>query len=279
MDRPAPSRPPVPAPARARRSAPARALACAAALPIAAAGGSAKDAVTYEEVPPAEELYQQGLEILEGRNILGVYRLVNYNRAIETFQTIIDNYPYSEFAVKAELRIADAYFDDERWDEALSYYRDFAELHPNHEKVPYTLLRAALCHYAQVESANRDQTSTRNALEALEDLIRRYPYAEETREGEELLRELRTRLARSIMDVGDFYKRRGDHQAAAERYRSVVDGFPGLGLDAEALFNLGLCYEKMKREDEARRLFLVIVENYRNTDIARQAEDHIAAAN
>ncbi|MGH0037630.1 MAG: outer membrane protein assembly factor BamD [Myxococcota bacterium] len=276
MRDPVPSHPtPLPTPRRPRTH---RLAAVALALLVACASSN-DELPMFEEVPPAEDLYAEGMQILEGVNILWIYRWVNYQKAIERFQTVIDNYPYSDIAVQAELRIADSYFADGRWDEALSYYRDFADLHPNHEKVPYTMLQAALCHNAQVESPNRDQTPTREALEALEKLIRRFPYSPETREGEELMRDLRARLARSIMDVGDFYLDRRDYQAAAARYRSVLDGYPGLGLDAEALYKLGVSYENMQRNDEALRLFLVIVENFRDSDIADQAADHIAAAN
>ena len=239
--------------------------------------GCAKQDPTFEEVPPADELYSRGMKTLEGRRVLLILPVVDYNKAIESFQTIIDNYPYSEFAVKAELRIADAYFEDGRYDEALSYYRDFGDLHPQHEKLPYTILRSALCHYNQIRSVNRDQTSTREALALLNQLVRSHPFAEQTRRGEELLRELRIRLARNVMETGDFYLKRDEHQAAAQRYRDLLDTYPGLDLDAEALYKLGICYENMRRQDEALRLFQVIVENYQNTSIAVDAADRIAA--
>jgi outer membrane protein assembly factor BamD len=239
----------------------------------------ASDTTSFEDVPPADELYAEGLQILEGWKILWVYRVVNYNKAIETFQAIIDNYPYSDYAVKAELQIADAYFADKRWDEALSYYRDFGDLHPQHPKVPYTVLRSAQCHYEQIGTVDRDQTSAREALHFLETLLRNYPYAPETREGEEMMHELRTRLAKNVLQTGDFYLKRDEYQAAAERYRTVLNVYPGLGLDAEALFKLGVCYENLKRADEALRLFHVIVENFSDTLHAKEARRHIAAAN
>jgi outer membrane protein assembly factor BamD len=138
------------------------------------APGCAKPPPAFEEVPPADQLYAEGLETLEGRRILGLYRHVNYTTAIETFQAIIDNYPYSDYAVLAEIKIADAYFDDGKYEEALSYYRDFGDLHPQNEKVPYTIFRAALCHRRRVKSPNRDQTATRDALIFLDQLLSRY---------------------------------------------------------------------------------------------------------
>ncbi len=239
----------------------------------------AKEEPLFVEVPPAEELYETGLEILKGRRVYFLFPTVDYDAAIEIFQTIIDNYPYHELAVQAELRIADSYFEDQRYDEALSYYRSFSDLHPQHERVPYTVLRSALCHYQQIHSINRDQTATREAQIYLEKLIRNYPYAAETREGEALLRALRTRLSRNMMQMGDFYLKRDEFQAAAERYRTVLNVYPGLGLDAEVLFKLGVCYENMMRKDEARRLFHVVVANYPKSDIARLASERIAESN
>jgi outer membrane protein assembly factor BamD len=239
----------------------------------------ASDEPDFEDVLPADELYAEGLEILEGWRLLWVYPIINYTKAIETFHAIIDNYPYSDYAVKAELQIADAYFEDGRFDEALSYYRDFGDLHPQHDRVPYTILRSAKCHYEQISSIDRDQSSTREALHFLELLLRDHPYAPEAAEGETMLHGLRTRLSQNVLEIGDFYLRRREFQSAAERYRTVLNSYPGLGHDAEALFKLGVCYENLKRQDEALRLFHVLVENFGSTRHARAAADHIAAAN
>ena len=273
---------PLPDPFRARNSAIGPALRVGVGVGISLAalllGGCATDTATFEDVKPAEELYADGLEILKGRRILWIFPNVDYDAAIEKFQSIIDNYPYSDYEERAQLKIADAYFDDDRFEEALSFYQDFADLHPQHEKVPYALLRAAQCHYNQVESIDQDQTATFEATNALEKLIRNHPYAEETREGEEMMVSLRTRLAQNMLQIADFYLDRTHWQSAAARYRRVLDEYPGLGMDAKALYRLGVCLENMRREDEALRLYHVVVENYAETDAARRARARIARA-
>ncbi|MAI79791.1 MAG: hypothetical protein CL917_12670 [Deltaproteobacteria bacterium] len=253
-------------------------LALGLSLVLLLTAGCSKDVMLFEDVPPANELYEKGVRQLNGRRILGIYTWVNYNKAIETFQTIIDNYPYSEYETEAQLRIADAYFRDHRYDEALSYYRDFGDLHPQNPKVPYTILRSALCHYNQISSIDRDQTPTREALKYLEMLTSRYPYDPETRKGEIILQQLRTQLADNMMEIGDFYLRRTQYQSAAMRYRTVLDDYPGLGMDAESLFKLGICYENMKRTDEALRLYHVVLENFSSSKMAEQAAERIARA-
>ncbi len=246
------------------------------ALLLALLGGCKSPPPAVQEVPPADELFAKAEKTLEGRRILGI-RWVDHQEAIETFQTIIDNYPYSEFAVRAELAIADTYFDDDKWEEALSYYRDFADLHPGHEKVGYAIHRAALCHEQQVYAPTRDQAHTRDSLVFLDRLLRDHPDSEHADEAERLWRSLRTRLAQQILGIADFYRKRSEWEAAAERYRSLLNEYPGLGLDAEALYKLALCYWEMDRRVEAERILLAIVQNYRDSDFAADARSRLAA--
>ena len=247
-----------------------------ALLCLALVCGCSSPPPTFEDVPPAQELYADGLAELGDGSDAWYWPLGDNTDAIETFQSIIDNYPYSEYAVLAELAIADAYFRDEQYEEALSYYRDFTDLHPQNEKVPYAIYRAALCHYHQIRSPNRDQTATRLALEFLDDLLARHPYSEYADPGEELWRELRLTLARQVANIGDFYMARQEWESGAERFRALLNEYPGLGLDAEALYKLGVCYSEMNRVDEAESIFQAVVQNYRDTDVARDAADRIA---
>ena len=233
----------------------------------------------FAEIPEADVLYEEGNAILDNPSRLLGLDMTDYQEAIDSFQEIVDNYPYSDYAVLAELRIADAYYEMERWDEALSYYRDFSELHPDNPRVPYSLFRTALSYYAQVGADNRDQTPTRQALSALDDVITKYPYSPEAGEAEVLWKELRTKLGAHVLHIGDFYLDRLEYQAAANRFRSVLNEFPGLGLDAEALYKLGVCYQNMERGEEAQQIFEVILENYDGTEIAEAAQDLIPAAN
>jgi outer membrane protein assembly factor BamD len=250
----------------------------ALALSVGLSGCASTGGDEIVEVASADRLYEEGVAELEDESSLLGVNFKNYQGAIDKFQDIIDNYPYSEYAVLAELRIADAHFAQSRWEEALGYYRDFAQLHPDHEKVPYTMLRTALCHERQSEKSVRDQTQTREAVAALDQLILRYPNAPETAEAEELWKKLRRKLAKQALQVGDFYFQREEYQSAANRYRSVIDEFPGLGLDADALFKLGQAYSRMHRDDDARELFEVILENYPASNVAGAARDQIPSA-
>jgi outer membrane protein assembly factor BamD (BamD/ComL family) len=80
------------------------------------------------------------------------------------------------------------------------------------------------------------------------------------------------------MQVADFYFDQEEYPSAADRYRELLNEYPGLGLDADALYKLGVCYTRMNREDEANKIFQVILENYKGTDVAEAAADLVPEA-
>jgi outer membrane protein assembly factor BamD len=252
-------------------------LALCAVLAAACAGAPPPE--KFEDLPSAEDLYKQGQkQLADEQHGFHFFLKTDHGKAIETFQNIIDNYPYSEQAVLAQLAIADAYYESEKYDEAISYYKDFIELHPEHKQVPYAMYQQGMSYYKQSRDAQRDQTATREALANFDRLLARYPHSEQAAQAEEKWKELRTRLGQSMMNVANYYYGLDEYPSAAERYRELLNEFPGLGLDAEALYKLGLCYTKMNREDEARKIFQVILENYRGTDVAEAAADLVPDA-
>jgi outer membrane protein assembly factor BamD len=230
----------------------------------------------FEEVAPAEHLWSEGNKILAGRSILGVYRYVDYAGAIEKFQAIVDNYPNSDYAIRAELAIADAYFSNGKYDEALTYYRDFSDLHPQHEKVPYTLWQAAQCHERRALAPGRDQAATRDAIVFLDRLLLKHPHSSYAQPAEELWRQLQSRLATNVELIADFYFARGEYEAASERYRALLNGYPGLGFDPRVLYKLGQCYSQLQRSDEADRIFRTLVAQYSDSEFATRARRQLA---
>jgi outer membrane protein assembly factor BamD len=127
-----------------------------------------------------------------------------------------------------------------------------------------------------MHSTNRDQTATREALLHLDRLLAKYPHSPEARQAEIMWRDLRTHLAENVVEIAEFYLKREEYESAAERYRSLLNEYPGLGLDAEALYNLGVCYQEMRRIEEAERIFQSIVQNYRDSEYAGEAAERIA---
>ena len=77
--------------------------------------------------------------------------------------------------------------------------------------------------------------------------------------------------------IAEFYMRRDEWESAASRWRTLLNEYPGLGLDAEALYQLAVCYTEMNRIEEADNIFQAIVQNYQDSEWADDAQQRIAA--
>ena len=159
----------------------------------------------------------QGIEDLQKKK---------FEDAIETFEKVRDRYPYSEQAMLAQIKLADAYFYDKKYDEALQAYKEFEKLHPTNKAMPYCIYREALCFYMQRSTIDRDQTFTTKAMDEFSRLKKKYPQCEYLPKVEELSAKCRQDLAEHEYYVAQFYFKTGHYQAALGRYQALADEYP-----------------------------------------------------
>jgi len=181
-----------------------------------------------------ERLYQSGYQN---------YHEGDYEKAIEAFQRLQEQYPLSDLALKAELGIADSHYSAGDFVEAEMSYLDFSSLHPTNENVPYAMYQAGMCHYRQMLSIDRDQTATHQAGEAFAKLIARFPGNPFSIMAEKRLRECNERLADHEFYVGYFYFKRSKYKAALARFETILEKYPGTHMN----FRLNYLIEETKR--------------------------------
>jgi len=168
-----------------------------------------------------------------------------YTAAIEAFEDVRDRFPYSKYAVLAELRIADAEFKREEYDAAFGAYDQFEKLHPKNENIPYVIYQKAMCHFKRMTTPDRDQFHTMRAKEIFERLIRRFPKSEYANRAMKNLRKCLLFLAEHELYVGHFYFRMGEYRAALARYNYLLQNYPDMGQYYEALEYISKCKEKL----------------------------------
>jgi outer membrane protein assembly factor BamD len=117
----------------------------------------------------AEQLVIEGTQKMQKKD---------YEDAIKAFQQLKERYPYSKYAILAELKLGDAHFYNKDYTDAAIAYEEFARLHPRNEIVPYVLYQIGMCHFLSFSSVNRDQEETRLAMEAFQRLIQAFPQTE-----------------------------------------------------------------------------------------------------
>ncbi len=136
---------------------------------------------------------------------------------------------------------------------AVSSYREFLTLYPQHPKSDYAQFRAAESYFKQKNSPDRDQTATEQALEEYQRLLDVYPQSTWVEPAREKIHECRQELARSHFMVGYFYQRtRQAWRSAIGRYETILSDYPDFERFDEVLFRLAECLGNAGRYAEAR---------------------------
>jgi len=150
----------------------------------------------------------------------------DYNDALTAFKQLKEHYPYSKYAILAELKIGDAQFHEKQYSEAALAYEEFVRLHPRNEVVPYVLYQIGMCHFLSFSTIDRDQEETRLAMDSFQRLIQAYPQSEYAQKGSKQLFECQKRIVAHEYYVGEFYVHREKYRSAKERLDKISKAYP-----------------------------------------------------
>jgi len=188
-----------------------------------------------------------------------------YKLAAAQFDEVERQHPYSVWARRAQLMSAFSYYVARDFTEAVSSAQRFLSLHPGSREAPYAYYIIAISYYEQISGVQRDQRTTQQALDALGELIRRYPntdYAADARLKVDLARD---HLAGKEMEIGRFYQKQGLYLAAISRFRAEIENYDTTSHTPEALHRLVESYLALGVPEEARKAAAVLGANYPET--------------
>jgi outer membrane protein assembly factor BamD len=193
-----------------------------------------------DENATAEELAIKGMETFDDGD---------YKKSIEFFQKLKDIYPFSRYAILAELKLGDAHYQIEEYEDAVFAYEEFEKLHPRNEAIPYVIYQIGRCHFDRISTPDRDQTAARKALEAFQRLQKQFPNDPYSRSAAEHIVACYKSLSGHDFGIGQFYFKSHHYKAALSRFRSVVSDYPDVGYHQPALDYIGEC-EKLIAEEK-----------------------------
>lgn len=210
------------------------------ALAVAPGCGQKKENIVQEKT--ADELAEEGLK---------EFTLGNYYLAIETFQKIKDWYPFSNKSILAELKIADSYYFQKLYPQAIAAYEEFASLHPRNESSPYVLFQIGQCYFDQMPTIDRDQTPAQQAYNAYSRLIRQFPETTYLHTTQANMKKCLQNLAWHELYVAEFYLKNNQYKAALKRLKNILNDFPDVGVQHRALQHIALCEQLMNQPPES----------------------------
>lgn len=202
---------------------------------------------------PVEPLYNEAADALSRER---------YNKAAELFLEVERQHPYSIWATKAQLMAAYAYYQAEKYPDAVDTAQRFIQLHPGNKDTGYAYYLVAICYYEQIVDVGRDQKNTELALSSLSEVVRRFPDSDYARDARLKLDLTRDHLAGKEMEVGRYYQKRKQYLAAVNRYRTVIEKYQTTTHVPESLLRLTESYLALGLNSEAQAAGAVLGYNY-----------------
>jgi outer membrane protein assembly factor BamD len=182
--------------------------------------------------------------------------------AAALFDEVERQHPYSPWARRAQLMSAFSYYVARDYTKSTQSAQRFLSIHPGNKDAPYAFYLIALCYYEQISDVARDQKTTKQALDALTEVTRRYPntrYAADARIKIDLVND---HLAGKEMDIGRYYERSGRWLAAQLRFRNVIESYQTTSHTPEALFRMVETNLALGIPEEAQKAAAVLGANY-----------------
>ena len=232
-------------------------IACVLAL-------GACSSTTYSELNlSAEDLYNRGYNELNK---------TAYAKAALNFEKVELEHPYSKWATKAKLMGAYAYYKDQKYDDAILSLERFIRYHPGNKDVAYAYYMRGLCYYEQIVGIEKDQGLTRQAQDAFNQVILRFPdsdYAKDARLKMDLIID---HLAGQEMEIGRFYLQQQNYLSALNRFSEVVNNYQTTGHIEEALYRQAEIYKIIGLEKEQQDATKVLGHNYPDSKWYKRAK-------
>jgi len=224
-------------------------MACLAAL--TACGSKDDDKVKPPE--SVEQLYNEARAEFDKHE---------YKKAVKDFEEVERQHPSSPWAINAQIMSGYSSYEAEDYDTAIAAFQRFGKLYPNDDSSPYAYYMIALCYYEQISDIGRDQKITEQAMQALREVMRRFPDTDFARDAKLKLDLTTDHLAGKEMEVGRYYERHEEYIAAINRFKIVVENYQTTTHVPEALHRLVECYLKLGVKDEALRYAAVLGANF-----------------
>ena len=222
------------------------------ALALAACSLFDKDAIAPDE--PADKLYNEGLYLLNNKK--------DPKEAAKKFEEVDRQHPYSEWARKALIMSAYAYYEAGAYEECINSARRYVTLHPGSPDAAYAQFLIGSSYFDQIPEISRDQGRTEKAVETLEEVVRKYPTSEYAVAAKRKIEMARDQLAGKEMEIGRWQLQRREYTGAINRFKVVVTRYQRTRHVEEALLRLTEAYMALGITDEAQTSAAVLGHNF-----------------
>lgn len=215
----------------------------------------------------------------------GAYKLAEeyekderFEESVAKYTDVKNKYPYSRFAILAEMKIADVQFKRESYIEAQYAYQTFKELHPKHPQIDYVTFRLGLSFFNQLPSTiDRDLSLADKAILYFDEVMTSYPGSQYAKEAQEKKTDALKMLAGKEIYIANFYFKKKQYGSALGRFEAVIRNFANVeGFGAPALIGAARAAKETGDRDKVTRYIKTLQAKFPQSDEASKAQNEFS---
>ena len=203
-----------------------------------------------------KEAYLEGKKELEGGDVL--FAAKKFNEAEILF-------PQSDWAPKAALMAAYAYYSQDYYGNAIAELERFIRIYPKNKNIDYAYYLLGLSYYEQIVDEKKDLNSILKAKKTFEIINKKFPNTQYAIDAEFKIELVNDIIASKEMYIGRYYQSKKKWIAAINRFRVVVDDYSDTVYTEEALHRLVEIYYTLGLKEEAKKYAQVLGYNYQSS--------------
>ena len=131
----------------------------------------------------------------------------------------------TEELMYARYYLANIYYKDENYVDAIVEFEEFLSLFPTSPLVPEVLYKLADSYMKVSPDPDRDLTYSRKALEKAEELIYKYPKSKYVEKAKEIIRKVKYMEIKHYENIADLYSKLGKYYSSTRYYQYILDEY------------------------------------------------------
>ena len=203
------------------------------------------------------DAYTEGVEALEKGDVL--YATKKFNEA-ELL------YPQSDWAPRASLMAAYAYWTQNYFSKSIDELNRFIKLYPKNQNLDYAYYLLAMNYYDSIVDEKKDLRPLLRAKEYFNFVIQKYPETDYALDGKYKLELIDEILAAKEMYIARHYIKKEKWIAAINRLKFVISKYGTSIYVEEALHRLVEVYYILGLEKEAKKYAQILGYNYQSSE-------------
>jgi outer membrane protein assembly factor BamD len=198
-----------------------------------------------DQITP-EELFDRGLAALHGKN---------WTDALTLFERFVLQFPNHPRMQEARFNVGNAYFGKKEYVSAANEYSRLANDYPAGPWSDDARFKVCDAYNRLSPKPQLDQQYTRAALDHCQSLITYYPTSDFVTTAQQILSDLRNKLAEKEYLAGNYYFKRNAFDSAIIYFELAVRNYPDTAVAPRALYRLYETYQKLgyKEEEESTK--------------------------